>query len=226
MLIIPVIDILHGQVVRAYRGERAHYRPIQSPLCPSSEPHAVVTAFLGLHPFPIIYIADLDAIQCRGNHLPLIRRLAGEFPSVTFWVDAGIGDMDTLLGWQGPWRQVIGSESQGSLAGMRELFSTGPEPSPVLSLDFLGGQLQGPSEILERTDLWPQDVIVMGMDQIGGELGPDFQRLEALRRHCPDKSLFAAGGVRHRDDLMRLAEIGVTGALVASALHDGRIGFG
>ncbi|HWX13321.1 MAG TPA: HisA/HisF-related TIM barrel protein, partial [Methylocella sp.] len=33
----------------------------------------------------------------------------------------------------------------------------------------------------------------------------------------------AAGGLRDASDLMRLREAGVSGALVASALHDGRL---
>ncbi|MBC8130797.1 MAG: nickel transporter, partial [Rhizobiaceae bacterium] len=36
-------------------------------------------------------------------------------------------------------------------------------------------------------------------------------------------AVFAAGGVRDEDDLMRLEKAGIAGALVASALHDGRI---
>jgi phosphoribosylformimino-5-aminoimidazole carboxamide ribotide isomerase len=41
---------------------------------------------------------------------------------------------------------------------------------------------------------------------------------------APRQQLHAAGGVRGRQDLLRLAEMGIKGALVASALHDGRLG--
>ena len=44
MLLIPVIDLLDGQVVRGVRGERARYRPIESALCRGSEPLAVSRA--------------------------------------------------------------------------------------------------------------------------------------------------------------------------------------
>ncbi|MBK5186938.1 MAG: hypothetical protein JJD97_01770 [Gemmatimonadaceae bacterium] len=36
--------------------------------------------------------------------------------------------------------------------------------------------------------------------------------------------LIAGGGVRHREDLDRLAAAGATGALVATAVHRGAIG--
>jgi len=183
-------------------------------------------AFLKLHPFPILYIADLDAILHRGNNLPLIKSLAERYPSTNFWIDAGIASVEDLHFWQGGWRLVIGSESQGSLSETQALLSANLLLPPILSLDFLGGRLQGPTELLERIELWPQEVIIMGLDQVGGNEGPEFARLEELRCRCPGKSFFAAGGVRHRDDLARLADLGITGALVASALHNGRIEFG
>jgi phosphoribosylformimino-5-aminoimidazole carboxamide ribotide isomerase len=37
------------------------------------------------------------------------------------------------------------------------------------------------------------------------------------------RKVFAAGGVRSEKDLADLAKAGVSGALVASALHDGRL---
>ncbi len=44
-----------------------------------------------------------------------------------------------------------------------------------------------------------------------------------MRAQAPGVHLFAAGGVRGPEDLAQLAQEGISGALVASALHDGRI---
>ena len=41
MNLIPVIDLMRGQVVRAHRGARGSYRPIESRLCASSDPITV-----------------------------------------------------------------------------------------------------------------------------------------------------------------------------------------
>ncbi|HEX2201257.1 MAG TPA: HisA/HisF-related TIM barrel protein, partial [Gammaproteobacteria bacterium] len=95
---------------------------------------------------------------------------------------------------------------------------------PIVSLDFLHDRLQGPPELLERTELWPKQVIVMSIDSIGAATGPDYKRIEAIGHLAPEHDLFAAGGVRDLDDIERLAGLGVAGALVASALHHGRIG--
>ena len=47
-----------------------------------------------------------------------------------------------------------------------------------------------------------------------------------VRRAVPDVALLAGGGVRGPEDLQRLADAGCDGALVATALHDGRLGGG
>ena len=44
MILIPVIDLMHGQVVRAVRGDRHAYRPIVSALCDGSDPVTVARA--------------------------------------------------------------------------------------------------------------------------------------------------------------------------------------
>jgi phosphoribosylformimino-5-aminoimidazole carboxamide ribotide isomerase len=44
-----------------------------------------------------------------------------------------------------------------------------------------------------------------------------------LKAKHPQIELIAGGGVRNLDDLKRIADAGCSGALVASALHDGRL---
>ena len=53
--------------------------------------------------------------------------------------------------------------------------------------------------------------------------GPDFESIARVRAAERELTLIAGGGVRGPGDLARLAEAGCDGALVASALHDGRL---
>jgi phosphoribosylformimino-5-aminoimidazole carboxamide ribotide isomerase len=71
--------------------------------------------------------------------------------------------------------------------------------------------------------VWPARVIVMTLNRVGSDAGPDMERLALIASRVPNASIFAAGGLRGPSDLMRLAEAGVRGVLVASALHDGRL---
>ena len=109
MQIIPVIDIRNGAVMRARAGDRDSYKPISTPLAATSAPADVVAGFLTLHPFEKIYIADLDAIEGRGDNRREIGALTERFPSLRFMVDAGAESCD----WRGAARVdcVIGSET-------------------------------------------------------------------------------------------------------------------
>ncbi len=60
--VIPVLDLRRGRVVRARRGERDSYAPIETPLAKGSAPGAVAAGILAAFPAPILYVADLDAI--------------------------------------------------------------------------------------------------------------------------------------------------------------------
>jgi phosphoribosylformimino-5-aminoimidazole carboxamide ribotide isomerase len=220
--VIPVIDLMGGEVVHARKGDRASYRPLESPLSPTSDAVDVVRGLLAAFPFPTLYVADLDAIQRNGDNLPALRRIRAEFPGLQIWVDNGMADdaaieslFEADLGVP-----VIGSESQRDSKlialhrGSRRI---------VLSLDFRGDAFQGSDEILTEPALWPQRVIVMTLARVGSGAGPDLKRLAAIRSIARAREIYAAGGVRDAADLLALKAAGASGALIATALHERRI---
>ncbi|MEJ2454800.1 MAG: HisA/HisF-related TIM barrel protein [Candidatus Thiodiazotropha sp.] len=218
MKLIPVIDVMHGHVVTAKRGERQTYAPSNTPLCRSSRPGEVIAALLALHPFDTLYIADLDAILSQGSNSDLIRRLAHEHPDVTFWVDDGLMEPDAVSEFARP---VIGTESLVNSEQLAHLLAS--LPSPVLSLDYLGERFLGPVGLDLRPDRWPEDVIAMTLSRVGANSGPDLTRLQSLSARRTDLRLYAAGGIRNPQDLERLGSIGAAGALLSTALHQGTI---
>lgn len=220
MEVIPVIDLKGGVVVHARMGQRALYRPIETPLARSSDPVDVARGLLALHPFATLYVADLDAITGAGDNHVALARLRQALPDVTLWVDNGIADQPTASAWlaQGFGHVVLGSEAQSDSALVRHL---GAEPRALLSLDFRGDDFCGPPELLSHAHIWPPRVIVMTLDRVGSHGGPDLARLRAIKSAA--RSVYAAGGVRDADDLRTLAAAGIAGALVASSLHNGRL---
>jgi uncharacterized protein related to proFAR isomerase len=220
---IPVIDLLRSQVVRARMGDRATYRPLASPLSPTSDAVDVVRGLLSVHPFSTLYVADLDAIQGAGDNLPTLHRIRAEFPRLRMWIDNGAADaaaLDALIGAD-LGIAVIGSESQRDSGLIARASGTSIEV--VLSLDFRGDAFQGPAEILAEPALWPKRVIVMTLARVGSGAGPDLGRLAAIRSIAGGRGIYAAGGVRDAADLKALKAAGAAGALIASALHEQRI---
>jgi phosphoribosylformimino-5-aminoimidazole carboxamide ribonucleotide (ProFAR) isomerase len=133
--------------------------------------------------------------------------------ALTHWLDASLG------------RPVIGSESlrdAGFVSAIRERCS---ESSPVLSLDYQGDDFLGPTTLLTHPErYWPQRVLAMNLQRVGSDKGPDLGLIVGLAKRVPGCQVYAAGGVRSIADLERIVATGAAGALIASALHDGRIG--
>jgi len=180
--LIPVIDLKGGRVVHARRGTRDTYAPIRSTLAAGAQPVEIATALLRLHPFQTLYLADLDAIQRRGDNLSAIEAVHAAFPAVELWVDAGIANLTAYSAWRarGLGRAVIGTECMPETDLIDVLLSGDHGWNPVLSLDFGPTGPLGPAELFERPDPWPKDVIAMTLARVGSNVGPDANTLAAI----------------------------------------------
>lgn len=247
--VVPVIDLLHGQVVRGIAGNRAAYQPIKSQLAPDASPAAVAAAFASLG-FSETYVADLDAIAGRpinGAAYTAIRR-AG---LAHLAIDAGINSTAAAASLleaaanaapsaaetdSGAETSVVcGLESLPSPQRLGELLALLGPRRLIFSLDLKAGKpLNDAADWAGRTPLeiaqaalamGVQRLIVLDLADVGTAGGTRTEHLvrAILARH-EGVELWAGGGVRCRDDLLRLQDWGVAAVLVASALHDGRLG--
>jgi phosphoribosylformimino-5-aminoimidazole carboxamide ribotide isomerase len=222
MEIIPVIDLKGGLVVRARMGERSQYRPIETPLSPTSDPVDVTRGLLSVFPFRTLYVADLDAIERTSNSDAVLARLKAAFPALTLWVDNGIAAVEEARRWLDGGRDhlVLGSEAQRDATLVSRLRD---DPRVILSLDFRGDAFIGPPALLAAPNIWPARIIVMTLARVGSGAGPDMARLRDIRALAANAALYAAGGVRNANDLARLKTESIAGALVASSLHAGEL---
>ena len=234
MRIIPVIDLNGGHVVHAVGGRRDEYRPIQSRLVDSSCPEIVARAFrdrLGLYE---LYVADLDAIAGSEPAWDTYRTLAGM--DLGLMVDAGVRDAEAARAVQaaGVSGVVVGLETVHGPHLLREIVEAiGPE-SVWFSLDLKHGQPLGDVRVwrdpgaagiaAEVIAIGVRRLIVLDLSRVGERGGTGTEELcRRLLDTEPELQLVAGGGIRDNADLNRLAAIGVSGALVATALHEQRI---
>ncbi len=234
MRIIPVMDLKGGHVVHAVGGRREEYLPVQSQLVASSRPEIVARAFrdqLGLHE---LYVADLDAIA---GHEPAwdVYHTLGAL-ELALMVDAGVRDVATARSVQasGVSGIVIGLETVGGPSLIGEVVDELGPDSIWFSLDLknglpLGNVASWPDASAEGivSSVIAQGVtrlVVLDLAHVGERRGTGTEQLcgRLIARH-PTLQIVAGGGIRDTDDLGRLAALGVSGALVATALHDGRI---
>ena len=235
MKILPVLDLMEGNVVRGVGGRREEYRPIQSVLTDRTEPLAVARAFrdrLGLAEF---YVADLDAIRFGRPQVSIIRQLAAAFPGL--WVDVGVhqaGDAGWLLEIPGT-AAVLGLETLTGPGVVAELIEAYGPDRLVFSLDLKRGSPMGnpaawdfrsPLEIAgEVAEMGIENLIVLDLAQVGESGGVSTLPLcQAIQQDFPRLRLVTGGGIRNADDLKVLRQNRLTGVLIASAFHTGTIG--
>lgn len=223
MQIIPVVDVLNGMVVHAKQGQRSQYMPIQSLLTTSSEPIEVITALLNTYSFHQLYIADLNAIQKHARNstrnYSVLEAIIHRFPQLNLWIDAGVCDEVSWRYWEHlKVNIVLGSENFHSIEDYQVL-TENKYRDFVLSLDFMPDGYKGPPELITESKYWPNKVIVMSLNKVGSQSGIDESLIHTIRAKCTNHLLFAAGGVRHRNDLIQLKNMKIEGALIATALH-------
>jgi phosphoribosylformimino-5-aminoimidazole carboxamide ribotide isomerase len=243
MQIIPVLDLAGGLAVHAQAGNRTRYAPVMSDLVPGrvGDPAALLRAFhaeLGIHE---CYLADLDAIQGGAVQRTLIRELA-EFHTGfagALLVDAGThstgGALEVLS--CGASEIVVGLETLHAFADLSAIIGVVGRFRVVFSLDLrLGSPVlhsamqdargAGPDAVSlaeQAQGLGIASILLLDLGRIGTGCGVDLGLLESLRRRLPGIRLLAGGGVLTRRDLERMRDVGCDGALVASAIHTGRL---
>ncbi len=220
--IIPVLDIRDGIVVHARGGNREQYPALTSVLTASVEPVEVIADLVALFPFEQFYIADLDAIERDIQAAEFYQSLSRQFPQTQFWLDCGIKHAADLAVFSEMTNLslVAGSET---LADTAILTQAALASRLILSLDRKNQVNLGQAGLFSNSELWTKNVILMNLDRVGSERGPDLTWLQAQQSKAQDINWYLAGGVRDEGDLMAVAKTGATGVLLASALHTGAI---
>jgi phosphoribosylformimino-5-aminoimidazole carboxamide ribotide isomerase len=241
--IIPVLDLAGGMAVHAQAGDRSRYAPLESGLVPGrvGDPAALLQAFHGTLGIHECYLADLDAIQGGAVQRNLIRELA-EFHTGfagALLVDAGThlpeGALEVLS--CGASEVVVGLETLHAFADLAAIVRLVGSSRVVFSLDLrLGNPIlhsamqdalgPGPDAIQlaeQAVSAGVATLLLLDLGRVGTGCGVDLGLLETLRNRLPGIRLLAGGGVLTRRDLERMRDAGCDGALIASAIHNGRL---
>jgi phosphoribosylformimino-5-aminoimidazole carboxamide ribotide isomerase len=252
--IIGVVDLLGCRAVHARAGTRESYAPVRVTAGAALEPGdalALAGWYVDVLVLRELYVADLDAILDRGHAETRLDRGAGTADcgsqdtlvaavaalGAPLWLDAAVSSTDRArhaLGL-GAWRIVVGLETLPSFRALEEVCTAVGGERVAFSLDLRDGHPVVPSagiapgepaHVVARraADAGAAAVMVIDLARVGTGAGLDLGLIGRVRKAAPDVSLLAGGGIRGLGDLARLADSGCDGALVATALQDGRIG--
>jgi HisA/HisF family protein len=230
--VIPVIDILNGKVVHAVRGRRSEYKSLQSILAESVEPLEVAKAFKTLG-FTDLYVADLDAIIDCSMNFQALKQMADE-TGLKLIVDAGVTDAERAekLLESGVSKVVIGTETLQRKAFVAQAVKLFGADHVIVSLDLKGdkvlvklgfdGCLNPICLLKEFKEMGILDVIVLDLVRVGSGEGVNVDFLKKVLE-IGALNVYVGGGVRDVKDLLELKHLGISGVLVATALHSGEI---
>jgi HisA/HisF family protein len=235
--IIGVIDLLGGRAVHARAGARDRYAPVPHAAGRSIDGNArrLADAYIGVLGISEMYVADLDAILDQRPQ----EEIAGELVSLgaPVWLDAGVRAVDDArraiaLGTSSV---IVALETLPSFDVLADICAQIGNDRVAFSLDLRDGQpilIKGahadgartPEEIASlAVASGAGSVIAIDLARVGTGRGLDVDLLSRIHKAVPESTLVAGGGIRGWDDLVQVSKAGCSAALIATALHDGRI---
>lgn len=230
MQAIPVVDILDGVVVHGQGGHRQSYRPVESQLTGSAAPTEVLSALVRACNAKTAYVADLDGLMVGTPQSSVLKQLADQ--KIDLMIDAGIrsaDDVDQLPAGDRV-QLVLASETIPSVHALKQIIASHPNRRFVFSFDLVDDVLSSPVGVWKARPLtelatlvWKlgvSDWIVLDVRSVGMTNGPStLARCEQLKSKFPASRLVSGGGIRNRSDLTALKQAGLSGVLLATALH-------
>ena len=219
MQCVFVLDIFNGAVVHAIRGERSRYELIErsSRVVNTSDPLEILGEIRPVE----VYVADLNRLTGSGDNLNLIKQISYKTKTMA---DIGISSLADLQILPACVKPVLGTET----ASFELLERAAKFRQIIVSLDMKSEDVLtsdpelmiSPLDVIQKlNDLQLEKVIFLDLDRVGTSCGSD----ESFLRECVLMSrhpLFIGGGVKDKDDLLVLDQLGIKGALVATAVHN------
>jgi phosphoribosylformimino-5-aminoimidazole carboxamide ribotide isomerase len=230
--VIPVIDVLNGVAVHAVRGRRKEYQPLRSVLCASADPVDVAKALARIG-FSELYLADLDAIINGQANFPLYRQVADE-TGLALMVDAGVAELTRarIMVENRVAKVVVGTETLQNTDFVRETVEALGKDRVAVSLDMMDGKVLSklnsagavqPMALLRAfQEMGVSQVILLDLSRVGSSEGVNLPVLKEVLASL-NMRVIVGGGVRDIKDLVGLRCLGVSGVLLATALHSGKI---
>ena len=227
MQVIPAVDIRGGRCVRLAQGDYTRETVFED------DPVAAARRWAGLGA-ERIHVVDLDGARDGRQANAAIVRAIAQAVSCPVQTGGGIRSLDALRSTLegGVQRVAVGTAAVKDPEFLRQAIEAAGEQL-IVSVDARDGQvsLEGWTEgtsldavrfIEELAQLGVRRIVYTDISRDGVAGSPNFGMYERLTSNVP-LAVVAAGGVSRVDDLRRLAECGVEGAIVGRALYTGEV---
>ncbi|MEM9340667.1 MAG: 1-(5-phosphoribosyl)-5-[(5-phosphoribosylamino)methylideneamino]imidazole-4-carboxamide isomerase [Bacteroidota bacterium] len=229
MRIIPAIDIIEGKCVRLSKGD------YDTKKIYNEDPLEVAKSFEG-EGLQYLHLVDLDGAKAK--HIVNWKVLEKIATKTSLTIDFGGGiksDEDLKIAFESGAKQITGGSIAVKDPTLFESWIVGYGAEKIiLGADAMEGKIaisgwqESTDEGIESFIKSYQEkgieyVISTDISKDGMLEGPSFELYEKILKELPAIKLIASGGVSSIDDLIKLKEKGLEGAIVGKAIYENRI---
>ena len=228
MFIIPAIDIIDGKCVRLTQGDYAQKKVY------NDDPLEVAKEFEACG-IERLHLVDLDGAKSQhivnynvletitkntrlqvdfGGGIKSDEDIQLAFDSGAHQITAGsiaVKSRETVLRWlqiYGPGKIILGADVRDEYIAV----SGWQEKSSVNLFDLIGDYVEHGANNFICTDISKDGMLE----------GPAFDLYKKILERFPEINLIASGGINSMEDIERLEEMGLYGAIVGKAIYEGK----
>lgn len=227
MIIEPAIDLKDGKVVRLLKGDFDTVHKV------AEDPIATAAAFAAAGA-RYIHMVDLDGAKSGERVNSAIVKAVADRTGMKIELGGGIRSMADLeaVFAMGVYRAVIGSAAVADPGFVREAVAKYSDRIAV-GVDTQDGRVKTAGWIEDSgldyiafsrsmEALGVKTLIFTDIETDGALSGPSYVRLEALQQ-AVSCQIIASGGVSNNQDIEKLAEMNLYGAIIGKAYYAGTI---
>lgn len=223
-MIIPVFDIKDATCVSGKSGLRNTYTDLESVY---GKDIFEITQNLKNKGVTVIYIADLDKIECVGDNGDLISEINRTIPVL---LDNGASCIDDIISCKNICTYpILATETMNSIKDVEEIFEKNPYENIIISVDIKDNELLIKNNDIELEDIIelinkvkPAYTIVLNISQVGTQRGNTDNIVQNIVEKTPYTQHIIAGGVTN-ESIMEYRKKGIDNFLIGTLLHNGKL---
>ena len=244
--VIPVLDIMIGQVVWAKGGQRHQYRPVDSKLIQDSNPVSVARAVFNQTGCKWLYLADIDSFAGANPNWSTYQSLIDAGFKLLIdadWIfDDRIEKAIATFSNAANVKLIVSTETIATVsqldvlkkllnAGIDVCFSIDMQGEHVIAKSAEIAALSPLQLVHEAYQHGVRHFILLNLETVGTGSGIElkttmFDRkafINEIAHELPDVRLISGGGIHDHNDCQTFLSAGCQHVLVASAIFDCRI---
>lgn len=229
MLLIPAIDLKNGEAVRLYKGD------YNQKTVYSSSPDEIAKSFEEMGA-DYLHVVDLDgAKDAKATNLKTIKKIRDSI-FIPMELGGGIRNMETVdlyLNEVGVNRVILGTAAINDPKFLKAALKKYGPQRIVVGVDIKDGYVST-SGWLETSEVYYIDflkdlesigvkiIVCTDISKDGTLTGPSFDVYQKIKENT-NLDFVVSGGVKDKEDIYKVNELGYYGCIVGKAYYEGKI---